>query len=181
MTLDTSWTHWINAFAGRWEILDWIMIALTQGGVVLLVALIALRWWSKNDRSAARYVAISCGLGTALGLLFNQAILLFVHRPRPYDLGLTHLLIGRSQDPSFPSDHATVVFAIAFSLLAKRDRYTGLFFLAALLVSVSRVYVGTHYVTDVLGGATTAAVATLLVALFYRERSRLNQRLVRIL
>src|SRR5258708_32535407 len=116
------------------------MIALTQGGVVLLVALIALRWWSKNDRSAARYVAISCGLGTALGLLFNQAILLFVHRPRPYDLGLTHLLTGRSQDPPFPSTHAPVVLAIAFSLRAKPDRYTGQFFLAPLPDSLSRVY-----------------------------------------
>jgi undecaprenyl-diphosphatase len=48
------------------------------------------------------------------------------------------------------------------------------------VVSVSRVYVGTHYVTDVLGGAATAAVARLLVAVFYRESSWLNQRLVRI-
>jgi undecaprenyl-diphosphatase len=181
MALDVFWTQLINSFAGRWEILDWIMIALTKGGVELLVAMIALRWWAKRNRPAARYVAISCGFGTALGLLFNQAILLFVHRPRPYDLGLTHLLIDRSQDPSFPSDHATVVFAIAFSLMAKRDRYTGVFLLAGLLVSVSRVYVGTHYVTDVLGGAATAALATLLIAAFYREESRLNQRLVSIL
>jgi hypothetical protein len=43
MTFDASWTHWINAFAGQWEVLDGIMIALTKGGAVLLVALIALR------------------------------------------------------------------------------------------------------------------------------------------
>lgn len=181
MTTDALATHWINALAGRSEILDWIMIGLTKGGVEVLVVLIALRWWTRDNRPAARYVAISCGLGTALGLLFNQGLLLFIHRARPYDLGVTHLLIDKSYDPSFPSDHATVVFAIAFSLLAKRDRYAGVFLVAAILVSLSRVYVGTHYVTDVLGGAATAALATWLAAAFYRKESGLNQRLVQIL
>jgi len=38
-----------------------------------------------------------------------------VDRVRPYDAGVTRLLIERSQDPSFPSDHATIVFAVAFA------------------------------------------------------------------
>lgn len=179
--IDTLATHWINALSGHWEILDWVVIGITKGGVEVLVVLIALRWWTKDNREAARYVAISCGFGAALGLLFNQGLLLFMHRVRPYDGGVTHLLIDRSQDPSFPSDHATVVFAIALYLLAKRDRYAGAFLVAAVLVSLSRVYVGTHYVTDVLGGAATAAVATGLVAAFYRADSGLNRQLVRIL
>jgi undecaprenyl-diphosphatase len=180
MAFDITLTHWINSFAGRSDILDTVMALLTGWGVPVLVALIALRWWSKADRQSARYVAISCGLGCALGLMYNQVVLLFVHRVRPYDAGVTHLLIDRSHDPSFPSDHATVVFAIAFSLLAKRDRYWAPFLLAGLLVGPSRVFVGTHYVTDVLGGAATATLAVWLVARLYDESSGLNQRLVRI-
>src|SRR5262249_1926564 len=41
----------------------------------------------------------------------------FVHRLRPYDAGVTHLLIAPSHDPSFPSDHSTAVFSIAFAYL----------------------------------------------------------------
>lgn len=181
MNIDLLLTHWLNAFAGNSGLLDLLMIAITKAGVILLVAMIALRWWSKREREAARYVATCCGLATALGLLLNQIILLFVARVRPYDLGLTHLIIDKSLDPSFPSDHATVVWAIAFSLLLKRDRHAGFFLVSASLVSLSRVYVGTHYFSDVLGGALTAAVAAALVALFYRSDSALNKKLVRIL
>jgi len=42
-----------------------------------------------------------------LGLALNQLILLFVHRIRPYDGGVTNFLIDRSADFSFPSHHAT--------------------------------------------------------------------------
>ena len=35
-----------------------------------------------------------------------------MHRIRPYDAGLTHLIVAPSFDWSFPSDHATAAFAI---------------------------------------------------------------------
>lgn len=60
---------------------------------------------------------------------------------RPYDGGVTHLLIARSADPSFPSDHATATFATAAAFLLHGMRRVGLDFLAAVaLVTVSRVY-----------------------------------------
>jgi undecaprenyl-diphosphatase len=65
-------------------------------------------------------------------------------------------------------------------LLLKRDRYVWVFLASALLVSLSRVYVGTHYVSDVMGGVLTAAVAAVLVAWLYRSDSALNQKLIRI-
>jgi undecaprenyl-diphosphatase len=40
---------------------------------------------------------------------------------------------------------------------------------AALLVIVSRVYVGTHYAGDVLGGAVTGIIAAALVRVVYWE------------
>ena len=114
-------------------------------------------------------------------LFLNQVILLFVHRMRPYDAGLTHLLIAPSSDYSFPSDHATASFAIAASFLLYRFYRRGLVFLAAaFLIAFSRVYVGIHYVSDVLGGACTGIVAAILVPLLYREGSRLDRVLTRI-
>jgi undecaprenyl-diphosphatase len=102
-----------------------------------------------------------------------RIIFLYVHRIRPYDAGVSHLIISRSVDWSFPSDHATATFAIAASFLLHGIRKRALGFLAgALLVCTPRVYVGTHYVTDVLGGVVTGIIAAAAVHSLYREGTR---------
>src|SRR5216684_8388609 len=162
--MDHAITQWINSLAGSNALLDFVMIMATKAGVPLLVALVVAQWWSKIDRTHVRHTCIAAGLSFPIGLGLNQIILLFVHRVRPYDAGVTHLIISRSGDWSFPSDHATATFAIAASLLLHGFGRRGLAFLAAtLLVCVSRVYVGTHYVTDVLGGAATGILAAAAV------------------
>jgi undecaprenyl-diphosphatase len=45
--------------------------------------------------------------------------------------------------------------------------------MAALLVGVSRLYIGTHYLSDIVGGAVAAAVT--IVTLLYKKESRLNR------
>lgn len=148
------------------------MVAASRYGVPLLVFLVVAQWWSKSDRTHVRHTCIAAGLSFSIGLGLNQLILLFVHRVRPYDSGVTHLLISKSHDWSFPSDHATTLIAIvaAFALHGLLGR-TFLFGLLALLVCWSRIFFGTHYLSDVLGGALTGVVAAVLVHRFYREGS----------
>jgi undecaprenyl-diphosphatase len=93
-----------------------------------------------------------------------------------------HLLIDRSADFSFPSDRATACFAIAAAFLLHAMPRCGLvFFAAAVLVVVSRVYVGTHDASDVLGGIATGIVAAMLVRATYREGSKLDRLVTSIL
>lgn len=173
--LDARATAWINGLSG-YPPLDAFLSLLTNLGVPLLVLAVALSWWSRVDRSAERHLAIRSGLSFVLGLALNQVILLAVHRVRPYDAGVTHLLVAPSADPSFPSDHATACFAIVFSyLLRERYRKALLFFAGALLVVFSRIYIGTHYVSDIVGGMATALVATIVVRVIYREGTRLDR------
>ncbi|SEE72010.1 undecaprenyl-diphosphatase [Rhizobiales bacterium GAS191] len=146
------------------------MIWISAIGIPLLVLAVAVQWWRQTDRLHIRHVLAVAGFSFLLGLDLNQLILLFVHRMRPYDGGITHLLIARSGDPSFPSDHATAIFAIAAAFLLHGMRRLGFGFLAAaLLMAVSRVYVGTHYASDVLGGALTGIVAAAVVRSVYWE------------
>ena len=180
--MDSDLTRWINSFAGTHAFLDGAILAITQFGVPLMVALVVLQWWSRSDRMRVRHAAVSAGLAFLLGLSFNQIILLFVHRVRPYDAGVTHLIIARSGDWSFPSDHATAAAAIvaAFGMKGLHGRASALAVLA-LLVCLSRVYVGTHYVTDVLGGAAIGILAAHMVGAAYREGTKLDRFLTGIL
>jgi undecaprenyl-diphosphatase len=75
---------------------------------------------------------------------------------------LTHLLSAPSPDPSFPSDHAAVAFAIAFAVLAFSRRAGSVFLAAATLISLSRFALGLHYPSDVLAGALIGWAAALL-------------------
>lgn len=174
--MDAEITVWINSLAGISPALDRAMIWITTFGVPLIVALVVLQWWSGPDRRKLRHAAICAGLSFIAGLALNQVILLFVQRVRPYDLGLTHLLIAPSADGSFPSDHATAALAVvAAFLLQGRLRRAFWLSVPAVLVCLSRVYVGTHFVSDVLGGAATALVAALAVRRFYPEGTRIDR------
>lgn len=174
--MDIALTQWINSLAGISPLADHIMIAVTQFGVPLMVLAVALQWWVKNDRSHVRHAALAAGLSFILGLAINQLLLIFIHRVRPYDAGITHLLIAPSADWSFPSDHATATMAVvaAFALQRLPVRTIALFVLA-FLVCGSRVYVGTHYLTDVLGGAATGVASAIVIRAIFREGTRLDR------
>jgi undecaprenyl-diphosphatase len=134
------------------------------GILVALVALTFLIPWRRHRRER-RAGAVFATVSAALALLINQPISHLVDRTRPYlaHPAHAHLLITRSHDPSFPSDHATGAFALGFAVWLY-DRTVGavLLILAALL-AFSRVYVGTHYPGDVVAGALIGiAVAAVL-------------------
>jgi undecaprenyl-diphosphatase len=180
--LDAAVTHAINGLAGRSAAVDFLMIWISSIGVPLLVLAVAVQWWRRTERLHTRHVLVAAGLSFLLGLALNQLILLFVQRMRPYDGGVTQLLIAPSADPSFPSDHATATFAIAAAFLLHGMRRLGFGFLAAaVLVTFSRVYIGTHYASDVLGGAMTGILAALIIRATYREDTRIDRLITGIL
>lgn len=179
--IDAILTHAVNSLSGRLGAVDLTMTWVSSFGIPLLVVAVAAQWWARNERSRTRHVLVAAGLSFLIGLAINQAILLFVHRVRPYDAGISELLIGPSADPSFPSDHATAAFAIAATFFAHRMFRRGYWFLlCAVLVSFSRVYLGTHYLGDVAGGALTGIVAALIARTVYREGTRLDNAITRI-
>jgi undecaprenyl-diphosphatase len=174
--MDPDLTSWFNGFAGLNPTVDTAAIWITQAGVPVIVALVVLQWWSRADRLHVRHAAVSAGLAFLLGLAINQVLLLVIHRVRPYDVGVSHLLIAPSPDWSFPSDHATAAIVVAAAFLLARLPGRGVVFLGlALLMCLSRVFVGTHYVGDVLGGAAVGVLAAVAVRAAYREGSRLDR------
>ncbi len=180
--LDAAVTHAINSWAEWSATVDFLMIWISAIGVPLLVLAVVVQWWQQTERQHTRHVLVAAGCSFLLGLALNQLILLFVHRMRPYDGGVTHLLTARSTDPSFPSDHATASFAIAAAFLLHGIRRLGFGFLAAaVLISVSRIYIGTHYASDILGGASIGIAAAAVVRSVYWEDTRADRFITSIL
>ncbi|WP_336368020.1 phosphatase PAP2 family protein [Marinobacter sp. C2H3] len=178
--LDQRFTLVINQLNGQIHLIDQLMILASTAGVPLMVFAVAAQWWGRRDaRAVHRHTLVASGFSFLLGLALNQAVLLFVQRMRPYDAGLTHLIVAPSTDFSFPSDHATAAFSVAAAFLLHGRRVQGLALLAvAALIAFSRVYIGIHYLSDVLGGAATGVIAALLVRFGYRQGSALDRWLV---
>ncbi|RUQ33150.1 MAG: undecaprenyl-diphosphatase [Candidatus Competibacteraceae bacterium] len=124
--------------------------------------LIGIGWlWGGENTRKAMLVATASGL---LGLLVNQIIgLAWVH-PRPFMIGLGHTLIPHVADSSFPSDHLTLWWAVAFSLLLQRgsQRSGATLALSGIPIAWARIYLGVHFPLDMLGAAVIAALSASL-------------------
>ena len=180
--MDITITQWLNRLAGQWSAVDTFMIAVTKFGVPLMVLAVIAQWWGSKPREALRQTTIMAGLSFLIGLGIAQIILLFVHRIRPYDAGISHLIIEKTVDWSFPSDHAIASTSISFAFLLNGFRKHALaFFAAAVLVCLSRIYVGMHYASDIFGGAGVALLTAYLVNKLYPRGSKLDRWLVCLL
>ena len=105
---------------------------------------------------------------TALGL--RRA----VDRPRPWRRYAEPPPLGHvPKDPSLPSGHTAIAFACATVLSYYRPRWAPAFFLLAVAIGFSRVYVGVHYPLDVLGGAILGLLCGgVVIALLRLEAAR---------
>ena len=179
--MDIALTQFINNLSGRNPAFDQVMIAITNYGIFVLVAATALLWWKRNRRMEARNACLVAGLSFLASLALNQVFLLFLHRVRPYDAGVSHLLITPNPDWSFPSDHATAAAAIIAGLwLKKLPRIAVLFGTFAAMICFSRVYVGVHYFSDVVGGMAIGTLVTLAMAQLYRDDNWYARRITSI-
>lgn len=82
--------------------------------------------------------------------IITQLIKLLIMRPRPYTELSSLVVLATESDMSFPSGHTATSTAMAYVLAKEYQK--GYFMLIPIIVALSRLYMGVHYPSDVLGG-----------------------------
>lgn len=140
----------------RTETLNKIMLAITNIGeakvIILLILLTAIVLWKLKKQRYIIPLCISCGGD----FLTSAAGKLWFHRPRPLQAVYVEKLY------SFPSSHSaiTVVFFGFLTFIIWQNfnkawlKYTALSIaiLLCALIGFTRLYLGVHYLSDVVGG-----------------------------
>ena len=161
--IDTWAFLYINLWGNRPAWLDWLMLGITQAGSGFTPLVLALVIYLSGDHLLA-YKLI---LGTLTLWLVVELAKAIVGRSRPFiHLAQVRIVGYRPIGRSFPSGHTTQAFFLAL-VLARHFQSTAWIILSlygiALLVGITRMYVGAHYPRDVLAGAILGSVWGILV------------------
>lgn len=154
--------HVINQWAGHWSWMDSLMIFMAQVIVWMMLVGLAILWLS-NRAQNQRIVFFACFTAAAALLLASQFISPLVQHARPFVNETVHQLIPHANDPSFPSDHATIAFSIAWIVWFTSKRWGSFLLVLATLTGLARVYVGVHYPADIVGAAMLAWFCSIVV------------------
>ncbi|GAB3669041.1 phosphatase PAP2 family protein [Nocardioides korecus] len=161
--LDDRWFRLVNAITRDTPWLHAPATAFAKYGVVVFAGLLVASWLlAGRDGSLPRVAAaLWAPIGALIALGVNQVVGAAVAEPRPYAvLAHVEVLVSRSADFSFPSDHAVMAGAAAAGVLLAHRRLGVATAALALLMAATRVYVGAHFPLDVVAGLLLGAAVT---------------------
>ena len=141
-------------------------VTFISSEIIIFFFLTSMFLWSERKRKWILPLWITLALSAIIGFLLKIA----VQRPRPFETGiisglpLAIELLGRGIDIwnfSFPSFQAALAFS-ALPLLDKEFKKLKYAWLViAVIISLSRVYFGVHYMSDVIFGAMMGYIVGL--------------------
>lgn len=148
-------------------------VAFNAAAIFVLVASAGLLWFIARPGGSLRpkIAAASAGAAAVVALLGNAVLAQFWYHARPF-VGHPHqtlLLVHHAADNSFPSDHASVAFAIAFAVVFIYRRLGLVLLVVAAAIAIDRIFVGVHYPIDVAASVLVGLSAALLVTFVGRS------------
>ncbi len=165
--IDLVLFRWLNGLAGRWAVFDIGIIFLSTVFVFLWVLFIL--FYGYASRKSLSFPTFVLGLGVSIfvsRLILVELVRLFWERIRPHLAMTVTQLIEKSPEASFPSGHTAVLFSVAAYIYPINGKLAVLTGIIGLMVGISRVISGVHYVSDVLAGAVVGVLAGTIIRKF---------------
>ncbi len=185
---DETLLRWVNGQAGSLGVFDDLAKVLASDYLMPLIfsASMFAMWFigrTPSERMRHQLAALTGMAGVGIANIFVAAINRTWDRPRPFEeLGDgMNLIFYRSTDPSFPANPMAVVFAVAAAVMLVDRRSGVMLAVLATVYSLMRVYVGTFYPTDAIGGALVGIAALLVARLLFAIFNPIPQLTIRIL
>jgi len=168
--------EWLQSYQN--EFLDFFFNAISfLGEQYVFIVVLGYIYWSHNKRMG-EFIGLSMGFTSVI----NNALKVIANAPRPfseYPDRITNFRPSTSTGTSFPSGHtqnfSTLLFSIAFFL--KKRWFFALAGIFVVLMMFSRMYLGVHYLEDVLVGGFLGLLIAYLSYYFFNKLAE-NQKLL---
>ncbi|WP_170149960.1 phosphatase PAP2 family protein [Kushneria sinocarnis] len=166
----------LNQFARQSVLVDRILGALADRKFVSGVLMMACIWyvWFRSEERVWRRMILTGTLAAFCSSAGTRVVQIFMPmHPRPMHNEALNLTLPYGVEPdtlygwsSFPSDHAAVYAGLALVIWRAAPRPLGMLAVAlAALLCLTRVYLGYHYITDIVGGAAIGILAVCIAGL----------------
>lgn len=149
-----SFMQSINCF-----LLDYIAEWFSHIASIIIVLLImtSLFLWEEKKKQWIKPLWTSFFATSIISIIIKFIIM----RPRPFfDV---FFVLTRVPDYSFPSMHTALAFSVLPVLDKEYPKLKWFWFLFAISIGLSRLYLGTHYLSDVIGGAVIGYLTGVFV------------------
>jgi undecaprenyl-diphosphatase len=169
--VDTVVFRFLNASLSNpvFDVLMPFLTDLNKQRIVLVIVAALLLWMIIRGNKSVRLAAILLIVTIIISDQMSSSVIKYwLLRDRPcFTLQDVRLLVSCGSGFSFPSSHAVNNFAAALILAFFLPRAKWWFFGYATTIAFSRVYVGVHYPSDVIGGGIIGLICGGCVLLVF--------------
>ncbi|MBD8847754.1 phosphatase PAP2 family protein [Priestia megaterium] len=163
----------INQLAGRYSVLDMLMILISNKVRYLFVFVLMLMWFrGYSQRKVTVYAVIS----STFTWLINMLIQCFYFKPRPFMKRRAGILIPSKMNSSFLSIHTLLTTAVSTSIFLRERILGSVMWILSLLTGFSRILVGHHYPSDIIRSLFIGSLTSIIVEKVFGSLKIMNRK-----